>query len=103
MNRIDALSLLLAEHSGTVLHLDFIVRSLYRELEPELFKVIKSRVGSSLQEGVEQKLWARVTDEPGCYTKDLSLVEPASPPPPSQSGSGRLSHRSRKSSFVKLP
>jgi len=103
MNRIEALSLLLAEHSGTVLHLDFIVRSLYGELEPSLFKVIKSRVRSSLTQGVEQKLWARVTDSPGCYTFDLSLVEPAEPPPAFRSSSGGLSHRKRKSSFVKLP
>lgn len=76
MNRMEALSLLLTEHSGTVLHLGFIVRSLYGELEPSLFKVLKTRVGSSLTQGVEQKLWARVTDEPGCYTLDLKLIEP---------------------------
>ena len=103
MNRIDALSLLLTEHSGTVLHLDFIVRSLYGELEPSLFKVIKNRVGSSLLMGVEQQLWARVADSPGCYTFDLSLVEPASPPPAFRSSSGGLSRRKTKSSFVKLP
>ncbi len=102
MNRIEALSLLLAEHSGTVLHLDFIVRSLYGQLEPSLFKVIKSRVGSSLLLGVEQKLWARLTDEPGCYTLDLKLVEPDEPPPAFRSGSGRLSQQKRKSSNVNL-
>ena len=76
MNRMEALSLLLTEHSGTVLHLGFIVRFLYGELEPSLFKVIKTRVASSLTQGVEQRLWARVTDSPGCYTLDLKLVEP---------------------------
>ena len=91
MNQIEALSLLLSEHSGTVLHLDFIVRSLYGELEPSLLKVIKNRVGSSLKQGVEQKLWAKVTDSPGCYTKDLSLVEPAEPLQVKRSGEGRLS------------
>jgi len=102
MNQIEALSLLLSEHSGTVLHLEFIVRSLYGELEPSLLKVIKNRVGSSLKRGVEQQLWARVADSPGCYTKDLSLVEPAEPPQVTRSGEGRLSHRKRKSSFFKL-
>jgi hypothetical protein len=91
MNQIEALSLLLSEHLGTVLHLDFIVRSLYGELEPSLLKVIKNRVGSSLKQGVEQKLWAKVTDSPGCYTKDLSLVEPVEPPQVKLSGEGRLS------------
>jgi hypothetical protein len=102
MNQIEALSLLLSEHSGTVLHLEFIVRSLYGELEPSLLKVIKNRVGSSLKQGVEQKLWAKVTDSPGCYTFDLSLVEPVEPPQVKRSGEGRLSHRKRKSSFFKL-
>jgi len=102
INQIEALSLLLGEHSGTVLHLEFIVRSLYGELEPSLLKVIKNRVGSSLKRGVEQQLWARVADSPGCYTKDLSLVEPAEPPQVTRSGEGRLSHRKRKSSFFKL-
>jgi hypothetical protein len=96
MNRREALSLLLTEHSGTVLHLGFIVRSLYGELEPSLFKVIKTRVGSSLTQGVEQRLWARVTDEPGCYTLDLKLIEPLEPPPAIRSGSGGLSQRNRK-------
>jgi hypothetical protein len=102
MNRIDALSLVLTEHSGTVLHVDFIVRSLYGELEPSLFKVIKNQVGSSLKQGVEQQLWARVVDSPGCYTKDLSLVEPTSPSQVKPSGEGRLSHRKKKSSLFKL-
>ena len=102
MNRIDALSLVLTEHSGTVLHLDFIVRSLYGELEPSLFKVIKNRVGSSLKQGVEQRLWARVSDSPGCYTKDLKLVEPAFSPQVKPSGGSRLPQRKRKSSFFKL-
>ncbi|HEY9653248.1 MAG TPA: hypothetical protein V6C95_21495 [Coleofasciculaceae cyanobacterium] len=79
MNRMEALSLLFAEHSGTVLHLDFIVRSLYGIVEPTLLKVIKKRVGNNLTSGVEQKLWARVADSPGCYTLDLKLVEPAFP------------------------
>jgi len=102
MNRIDALSLVLTEHSGTVLHLDFIVRSLYGELGPSLFKVIKNQVGSSLKQGVEQQLWGRVVDSPGCYTKDLSLVEPTSPSQVKPSGEGRLSHRKKKSSLFKL-
>ena len=79
MNRMEALSLLFAEHSGTVLHLDFIVRSLYGTVEPTLLKVIKKRVWNNLTSGVEQKLWARVADSPGCYTLSLKLVEPASP------------------------
>jgi hypothetical protein len=71
-------------------------------LEPSLFKAIKNQVGSSLKQGVEQRLWARVTDSPGCYTKDLSLVEPASPPQVKPSGEGRLSQRKIKSSLFKL-
>lgn len=91
MNRVEALCVLFTEHSGTVLHLDFIVRSLYGELEPELFKLVKNRVASTLTQGLEPKLWAKVADEPGCYTLDLKLIEPALPPPAQRSESVRHS------------
>jgi hypothetical protein len=108
MNRIEALSKVLTAHIGTVLHLDFIVWELYGELEPLQFKVIKSRVGSSLTQGVEQNRWARVPDSPGCYTLDLSLVEEASSKSSKQPGASSSSKRnsappSRQLSAPMLP
>lgn len=76
MNRTQAIEKLLQEHKGTVCHIDFVVRSLYGDLEPNVFKVVKGRVQSSLTHGKERQLWAAVPDSPGCFTLDLSLVEP---------------------------
>ncbi|AFY46493.1 hypothetical protein Nos7524_0582 [Nostoc sp. PCC 7524] len=74
LSRMDAIARLLREHIGVVCHIDFIVRSLYGELEPFVFKVVKGRVQSSLTQGRERQAWFGIPDEPGCYTLDLSLV-----------------------------
>ncbi|MEH1840641.1 MAG: hypothetical protein V7L20_18225 [Nostoc sp.] len=76
LSRMEAIKQLLQEHKGTVCHIDFIVRSLYGELDSNLFKVVKGRVQSSLTQGRERNYWVTIPDEPGCYTLDLSLVAP---------------------------
>ncbi len=73
-SRMEAIKSLLYEHIGAVCHIDFIVRSLYGDLDPPIFKVVKGRVQSSLTQGRERKAWAGIPDEPGCYTLNLSLV-----------------------------
>lgn len=75
INRIEAIKIVLEEHRGTVCHIDFIVRSLYGDLEPHLFKIVKGRVQSSLTQG-KGNSWFAIPDEPGCYTLDLSLLTP---------------------------
>ncbi|WP_017317889.1 hypothetical protein [Mastigocladopsis repens] len=77
LTRMQAIDKILREHIGTVCHIDFIVRSLFGDLEPSVFKVVKSRIQSSLTHGKEKSYWAAVPDEPGCYTLDLNLVTPA--------------------------
>ena len=72
--RMEAIKSLLHKHLGTVCHIDFIVRSLYGDLDPPIFKVVKGRVQSSLTQGRERKAWWGIPDEPGCYTLNLSLV-----------------------------
>lgn len=74
LTRMEAIKKLLQEHVGTVCHIDFVVRSLYGELEPTVFKVVKGRVQSSLTQGRERNAWFAIPDEPGCYTLDLSLL-----------------------------
>ncbi|MEH2451136.1 hypothetical protein [Nostoc sp.] len=76
LSRMEAIKQLLQEQIGTVCHIDFIVRSLYGELDSNLFKVVKGRVQSSLTQGRERNYWVTIPDEPGCYTLDLSLVAP---------------------------
>ncbi|TVP55567.1 MAG: hypothetical protein EA343_24900 [Nodularia sp. (in: Bacteria)] len=73
-SRMEAIKSLLYDHLGTVCHIDFIVRSLYGDLEPPIFKVVKGRVQSSLTQGRERRVWFGIPDEPGCYTLSLSLV-----------------------------
>jgi hypothetical protein len=77
LSRIEAIKQLLQEQIGTVCHIDFIVRSLYGELDSHLFRVVKGRVQSSLTQGRERNYWVTIPDEPGCYTLDLSLVAPS--------------------------
>ncbi|MBD2342636.1 hypothetical protein [Anabaena subtropica] len=74
LTRMEAIKQLLQEHLGAVCHIDFIVRSLYGELESYIFRVVKGRVQSSLTQGRERQAWFGIPDEPGCYTLDLSLV-----------------------------
>ncbi|MBD2138624.1 hypothetical protein H6F32_13735 [Anabaena sp. FACHB-1237] len=76
MSRMEALKKLLREYLGTVCHIDFIVRSLYGDLEPTIFKVVKGRVQSSLTQGRESGYWSAIPNEPGCYTIDLTALGP---------------------------
>ncbi len=76
MTRMEALKKLLREYVGTVCHIDFIVRSLYGDLESTIFKVVKGRVQSSLTQGRESGYWSAIPNEPGCYTLDLNSLGP---------------------------
>ncbi|MBW4624027.1 MAG: MSCRAMM family adhesin SdrC [Brasilonema octagenarum HA4186-MV1] len=77
LTRMQAIEKILRENAGSVCHIDFVVRSLFGDLEPSVFKIVKSRIQSSLTHGKEKSYWAAVPDEPGCYTLDLSLIIPA--------------------------
>lgn len=90
LRRIEAVEKLLQQHIGNVCHVDFIVRSLYGELEPKATKVVKSRVHSTLTQGKESGKWSLVPGKPGYYTKDLKLLNSSrkntsSKPSPTQS------------------
>ncbi|MBD2440955.1 hypothetical protein [Nostoc sp. FACHB-110] len=74
LNRTEAVEKLLQEHKGNVCHIDFIVRSLYGELEPKAWKVVKGRVQSTLTYGKESLKWSLVPGKPGYYTVDLKLL-----------------------------
>jgi hypothetical protein len=74
LTRMEAIKKLLQEHIGTVCHIDFVVRSLYGELDPYVFRVVKGRVQSSLTQGRERNNWFAIPEEPGCYTLDLGFL-----------------------------
>ncbi|WP_392530017.1 hypothetical protein [Nostoc sp. C117] len=72
LSRPEAIEQVLAEHIGTIVHIDFIVEMLYGELQPDAFKVIKGRVKSSLTHGLESNKWFTVPGKPGYYTLSLT-------------------------------
>ncbi|MEH1786251.1 hypothetical protein [Nostoc sp.] len=95
ISRMEAIKQLLQEQIGTVCHIDFIVRSLYGELDSNLFRVVKGRVQSSLTQGRERNYWVTIPDEPGCYTLDLSLVAPNN-----RNGASRSIKNKNKKPFI---
>ncbi|WP_341529676.1 hypothetical protein WKK05_10370 [Nostoc sp. UHCC 0302] len=74
LSRAEAIKKVLQEHIGAICHIDFIVKLLYGDLEPDVFKLVKSRVQSSLTQGRESNKWYSIPDQPGCYTLNLSLL-----------------------------
>jgi hypothetical protein len=74
LRRIEAVEKLLEQNKGSLCHIDLIVRSLYGELEPKAWKVVKGRVHSTLTQGKESGKWSLVPGKPGYYTKDLKLL-----------------------------
>lgn len=97
LSRMEAIKKLLEEYIGTVCHIDFIVRSLYGDLHPHIFKVVKGRVQSSLTQGRERNAWYAIPDEPGCYTLDLGLLRPGN------NNSAFKSAKSKKKKPLMLP
>lgn len=75
LTKSSAIENLLHEHSGTILHVDFILRALYGELSLQDITTEMPRINDSLKKGVAKGLWDRVPDEVGCYTADIQLVD----------------------------
>ncbi|WP_375505375.1 hypothetical protein [uncultured Nostoc sp.] len=92
LSRPEAIEQVLAEHIGTIVHIDFIVKMLYGELEPEVFKVLKHRVQSSLIKGRETNKWFSVPGSPGYYTLSLTLL----PKPETRNSSTRVKGKNKK-------
>lgn len=75
LSKSEAVEQLLQENEESILHVDYIIRALHGELEPEDLKAEKPRMNDTLRKGVEKGLWDKVPDAAGCYTVDLKLVE----------------------------
>ncbi len=75
LNKSEAVEKLLQENMGNILHVDYIVRSLYGLLESELFKIERQKIYETMSKGVAKRFWDKVPDQPGCYTIDLKLVD----------------------------
>lgn len=81
LTKSEAIENLLHEHSGTVLHVDYIIRALYGELPSEDITTEMPRIKDSLKKGVAKGLWDTVPDEAGCYTADIKLADKEVEPP----------------------
>lgn len=71
-NLTQAIEKALQYHSGTILHVDFIIRELYGQLNLENFNIAATRVKEALLAGVKDGRWFAVPDEPDCYSLDQS-------------------------------
>lgn len=90
LSKIQAVEKLLRDNLGSILHVDYIIRALYGEMDALAIKDEKARMYDTLTQGTKKGLWVKVPDSPGCYTLDLNLVQPdstakqKSPPPRSR-------------------
>jgi hypothetical protein len=99
LSRPEAIEQVLAEHIGTIVHIDFIVKMLYGKLEPEVFKVLKHRVQSSLTKGRETNKWFSVPGSPGYYTLSLTLL----PKPETKNSSTKVKGKNKKQVWPPQP
>ncbi|WP_026735879.1 hypothetical protein [Fischerella sp. PCC 9605] len=74
LSRSEAIQKILQQYAGSMCHIDMLVRLLYGELEPDVFKVVKGRVQSTLTHGRESGKWFLVPGKPGHFTLDLKLL-----------------------------
>lgn len=78
LSKIQAVEKLLRDNLGSILHVDYIIRALYGEMDALAIKDEKPRMYDTLTQGTKKGLWVKVPDSPSCYTLDLKLVQPDS-------------------------
>ena len=67
LSKIEAVSKVLAEQSGTVMHIEDIIKRLYRELPKAELKAEKDRVKDVMTRGVKRGLWSRASGIPSSF------------------------------------
>jgi hypothetical protein len=67
LSKIDAVSKVLGEHPGTVVHIEDIIERFYGELTKEDLKAEKDRMKDVMTRGVKRELWSRATGIPSSY------------------------------------
>ena len=76
LTKIQAVEKLLQENQGKILTVEYIIWSLYGDMDAEAVKAEKPRIYDTLGQGTDKGMWEKVPDQPACYTYKLSLVEP---------------------------
>ncbi|MCG9891654.1 MAG: hypothetical protein MH252_11325 [Thermosynechococcaceae cyanobacterium MS004] len=67
LTKLQAISKVLTEQSGHVLHQDSIIQLLYGDLSPEALSLERRRMRASLFQGVKKNLWQRAEKAPSSY------------------------------------
>ena len=67
MTKLEAISSVLGEQSGHVLHQDSIIQLLYGDLSPEVLSEETRRLRASLFQGVRKGLWQKAPKQPSSY------------------------------------
>ncbi|WP_339384092.1 hypothetical protein [Gloeocapsopsis crepidinum] len=96
LSKSEAVEQLLQENEGSILHLDYIIRAVHGEVEPEDLKAERLRMNDTLRKGVEKGLWEKVPDSPGCYTISLKLIESNSENQDTQSRKQKQTNKSNE-------
>lgn len=76
LSKIQAVEKILRDNQGSILHVDYIIRALYGEMDALAIKEEKPRMYDTLTQGTKKGLWVKVPDSPSCYTLALNLVQP---------------------------
>ena len=90
MSKLAAISEVLSDHAGQVLHQDRIIELLYGELNPEVFKAETRKLRSSLFQGANKGLWDKAPNQPSNYLVKASKSRKAKPTEASESAAPEL-------------
>ena len=67
MSKLAAISKVLTDQAGQVLHQDSIIELLYGELSPEVLKAETKKLRASLFQGASRGLWDKAPNQPSSY------------------------------------
>lgn len=77
MNKIDAITQIMKERSGNLVHMDDLILKLYGELSGDELKVERKRMHNTMYQGTQQNRWIKSPNAPMSYIcKDDSQAKP---------------------------
>ena len=79
MSKLAAISKVLSDQAGQVLHQDRIIELLYGELSPKVLKAETRKLRSSLFQGANKGLWDKAPKQPSSYIVKASKSRKAKP------------------------
>jgi predicted RNase H-like HicB family nuclease len=71
---LEAIAKILKQLEGQKVDGDMVVKELYGELSPDLFRIAKERVIKNLSKGKIERMWDRVPEQVGFYTSSLTKI-----------------------------